>query len=161
MLVRAATAPTLTDDIDGDNNGTIDGVAASWMFLDAVGVLDPDTNGDLAYGAINFARNSGNGTSLTGPVVPTSFTAGYLGRLGNSTGTTTDDWAAGDSLNGAAPNWTLDDISEDAFQETIPAAVAGTPLNHIGGPNPVPEPTTTVALLCAGLVALRVFRRRA
>ncbi len=159
MLVQTATAPTLTDDIDSDNNGTIDGLAASWTFLDAIGVLDPDTNGDLGYGAINFARNTGNGTSVTGPVVPTSFTAGYLGRIGNSSGAGAGDWAVGDSLNGAAPNWTLDDTSDDAFQETIPAAVAGTPLNHIGGPNPVPEPAAIVLLL-AGAMAMCCLRRR-
>ncbi len=127
--------------------------------MDAIGVLDPDSNGDLGYGAINFARNTGNGTSATGPVVPTSFTAGYLGRIGNSTGAAASDWAVGDSLNGSAPNWILDDTSDDAFQETIPAAVAGSPLNHIGGPNPVPEPAGIVLLLAGG-IALSLLGRR-
>src|SRR6185369_2985048 len=131
MLVQTAVAPTLTDDVDVNNDGTPDGaVFAGWNVRDSIGVLDGTDTGDRAYGAINFSNNTGTNGTATGTTVLTTFTAGYVGRIGDSTGSTAADWVASGALGGAAPNWTL-----GVAAQTEPAAFAGKALNHIGASN--------------------------
>jgi predicted extracellular nuclease len=131
FLIQAATAPTLTDDIDSDNNGTPDGsVYAGWTILDSVSVLDNDGAGDYAYGDIVFRQNAAAGALPQATVVSTpTFTAGYVGRSGDTTGFAAADWAASDSLVGTAPNWSL------GVTTTVPVTLAGRALNHIGSTN--------------------------
>ena len=133
FLIQTTNSPAPGADIDSDNDGAPDGpVFASWTILDSVGVLDGDGPGDVAYGAINFRRSTapGNGAVAAGTIVPVTFTPSYVGRAGNSTGSAAADWVAGDNLAGAAPNWILGSVAN-----THPAALAGAPLNHLGGPN--------------------------
>lgn len=161
MLIQAATAPLLTDDIDANNDGTPDGaVFAGWTVLDAVGSLDNSAAGDFAYGLVNFINSTGGGVATSGTTVSTSFSPGYIGRIGDSTGATAADWVAGDTLGGTAPNFALDtDTDGDGvadFLNLSEPALAGSPLNHIGSSNPVvPEPATMFVLPLLGLVTLR------
>lgn len=128
MLIQTGVAPGLADDIDANNDGTADGSTfAGWAVRDSIGILD-GTNGSRGYGAINFS-NAGGGTS-SGTVVSTAFTGGYVGRIGDSTGSTAADWVASGALGGAAPNWTL-----GISTQTEPSTFAGKPLNHIGASN--------------------------
>jgi hypothetical protein len=131
MLVQTGVAPTLSDDVDVDNDGTPDGaVYSGWNVRDSIGVLDGSAIGDRAYGAFNFSNNTGTNGTATGTTVLTAFTAGYVGRIGDSTGSTAADWVASGVLGGAAPNWTL-----GVAAETAPSSFAGKALNHIGAPN--------------------------
>ncbi|MCS6852422.1 MAG: cadherin-like domain-containing protein, partial [Gemmataceae bacterium] len=131
FLIYAPTPPTLTDDIDSDNNGTPDGsVFASWTILDSIGVLDGNNAGDISYGAINFIGGSGTGTSTTGTNVNVAFNAQYVGRIGNSTGSAPADWVASDSLGGTAPNFVLGSAAN-----TEPSSLTGRFLNHLGTVN--------------------------
>src|ERR1051325_7888740 len=133
FLIQTTNPPSIGTDIDSDNNGVPDGaVYGSWTILDSVGVLDNTGLGDIAYGAINFRRNSapGNGAMASGTIVPVGFTSAYVARAGNSTGSAAADWAASATLGGTAPNWTL-----DLDTDTFPTALSGAALNHIGGPN--------------------------
>ncbi|HMC28470.1 MAG TPA: hypothetical protein VKM56_11820 [Verrucomicrobiae bacterium] len=129
FLIQAPTAPAIGADIDSDNDGTPDGpVFASWTIFDSVGVLDDSGVGDIAYGAINFRRNSA--ATASGVVVPVSFNPDYVGRAGNTTGSAAASWVASASLGGTAPNWTL-----GSSGNTVPATAGGVALNHIGAPN--------------------------
>lgn len=129
FLIQSTNNPAIGADIDSDNNGIPDGpVYASWTILDSVGILDNDGLGDIAYGAINFRRNPA--AIASGNVVSVSFTPSYIGRTGNTTGSSASSWVASDSLGGAAPNWTLGPTIS-----TVPSSYAGMALNHIGAPN--------------------------
>ena len=131
LLIQTTHPPVLGDDIDPNKDGIPDGpVWASWTVWDSVGILDNDGFGDIAYGAINFRRYSapGNTATASGTVYPVNFTPSYVARVANSTGSTVEDWTAGDSLAGNAPAWTLS-------ASTVPVAYQGLPLNHIGSPN--------------------------
>ncbi|MBK8001873.1 MAG: hypothetical protein IPK15_25020, partial [Verrucomicrobia bacterium] len=75
-------------------------------FLDSVGVLDSDGDGDIAYGKINFRRDTAPGNQATAgnTVVSVPFTPGYVGRSGNTT-----DWPAATGaparISGNPPNF--------------------------------------------------------
>jgi hypothetical protein len=136
LLLQAATAPAIGDDVDIDNDGVLDGPAATWTILDSVGILDRDGEGDVAYGKINFHRDTlpGSGPDTLDSVVPTPFTAGYVGRNGNTTDWNETNWVASDNLRGRPPNWFLGPKSRVATN-TVPIKRAKAALNHIGAPN--------------------------
>jgi len=133
FLIRTTNAPTINADIDANNDGTPDGPDyASWTVYDAVAVLDNDGLGDIGYGKINFRRSTapGNGATVaSGTIVSVNFTPAYVGRTGHTTNWAASSWVAGDGLDGAAPNWTLDST------DTEPLSFANRPLAHVGGPN--------------------------
>ncbi|MFS0514382.1 DUF4347 domain-containing protein [Nostoc sp. UIC 10607] len=133
FLIQTATAPTLSNDIDSNNDGIADGTTYSnWTVLDSVSVLDGGTT-DKAYGSIVFKKGSGGSVPTNATVVNTSFTAGYVGRSGDTTGSTASDWVAS-LITGTAPNFTLGTVTN-----TSPVSFAGQPLNHIGNTNFAPS----------------------
>lgn len=128
LLITSATAPTLLDDADSNNDGTIDGV--SWTVLDSVGVLDNGAT-DISYGALTFVNGAGGvGANL----VRIAYDAGYVGRFGNSTGSAAADWVAAE-LTGTAQPFTLSTAQSAMVPRTTPAALAGLPLDHVGSAN--------------------------
>jgi CSLREA domain-containing protein len=129
MLVQTGVAPTLTDDIDSNNDATPDGSAfAGWSVRDSIGVLNA-TAGALGYGAINYHDGASGASTPGSTVVTVSFTAAYVGRIGDSTGSAATDWVASIPA-GSQPNFTLGTAGQ-----TEPASFAGKPLNHIGASN--------------------------
>lgn len=133
LLIECPEVPEIGTDIDSDDNGVPDGeVFPTWTVLDSVGVLDNDDAGDIAYGAASFRRRKapGDGALASGTVIPVPFTAGYLARRGNTTGSGPDDWVASDHPDGEPPEWSVG--KED---ETYPLQLAGSPLDSPGAPN--------------------------
>ena len=130
FLIQTRFMPEPDRDIDSNNDGQPDGPYSTWTVLDAVGILDATGPGDFAYGLINFRRNTppGNQAGALGVIVSVGFTATYVGRTGNTTGSNAADWVACNNLAGTAPNWTLP-------PETAPSSFATRPLNHIGARN--------------------------
>jgi hypothetical protein len=144
FLIQTPTAPVIGADIDSNNDGVPDGSTyASWTILDSVGLLDDSGSGDIAYGAINFRRNSA--ATASGVVVPIIFNADYVGRVGNTTGSAAADWVATSSLGGTVPSWTL-----GSGANTAPSNLALAPLNHIGGPNFGDSPFAGVVAIQSG-----------
>lgn len=130
MLIQAPSKPAIGDDIDSDNDGFPDGsIYNSWTILDAIGIADSTGAGDATYGFINYSANTSANIKV-GRTVNINFTAGYVGRLGNSTNSTENDWVVSDNLNGAAPLWLLGPPNS-----TLPTGFSMAPLNNIGGPN--------------------------
>ncbi|MCX6886762.1 MAG: PEP-CTERM sorting domain-containing protein [Verrucomicrobia bacterium] len=146
-------APTLTLDLDTNDDGILD-LPAGWTVADSVGILDGATGAatDFSYGAVTL-RVGGLGTSVSGTMVdvpgtsPTTAGAFYVGRKGDSTGSTANDWV-GAILNGAqadALNITFASTSDDFYLgKKLPDMV-------FGGPNPIPEPGLVSLLALGGL----------
>ena len=128
MLIQTGTAPALTNDIDANDDGTADGTAfAGWSVRDSIGALDGGA-ADVGYGALTYALGGGGIVTSPNTVAPVGFAAVYVGRICDSTGSTSADWAATGALGGLAPNWTLGSNPE-------PPSFGGNPLDHIGTTN--------------------------
>jgi hypothetical protein len=137
FLIQATNAPLIGDDIDGNDDGLPDGsIFGGWTILDSVGVLDNDGLGDIAYGAINFRRDAdpGRQAAASGVIVPVPFTPGYVGRLGNSSGSAASAWVASANLGGTSPVWRLG-LKVGTTTNTVPVALTNAPLDHVGEPN--------------------------
>ncbi len=143
FLIQTTTAPNLSNDIDSDDDGIVDGATYSnWTVLDSVSVLDGGTT-DIAYGSIVFKKGSGASVPSNATVVDTSFTAGYVGRSGNTTGSAASDWVAS-LITGTAPNLSLGNATN-----TAPGSFASQPLNHIGDTNFAPPTNINYAISTA------------
>lgn len=142
LLYQSVTAPTLTTDFDTNDDGTPESLPTDIVILDSVAILDDDAT-DRSYGAITFRR--GTGTTLPGTtVIDTGFEAGYVGRIGASTGSTANDWVAS-LVEGTSLNFTL------SVGTTAPATFDGTAINTVGSINPTPaaDPRPTATLVSA------------
>lgn len=117
MLITIGTgiAPTNTLDLDTNNDGFLD-LPEGWTVVDSVGIMDGATPAgaptNFSYGAITFRVPGGTGgaywgTNVSGNVIdipgPVTTTAGtfHVGRKGESTGSTSNDWV-GSIVDGAA-----------------------------------------------------------
>jgi hypothetical protein len=154
LLIQASTAPsvqtstTTATNIDGGStsSATVAGGTAynSWNVLDGVGILasplSPTLGGsytqngpDRSYAPIAFQAGNNNGTFLSGSNHVTTgtaaapWTANYVGRISQNTGSSSADWLAS-VPTGTAPNFVLG-------TNTSNTNFSGQPLNNIGGPN--------------------------
>ncbi len=91
-------------------------------------MVDGSVATDSGYGALNYVNTSGQ-VDPGNATATVAFTAIYVGRQGDSIGSTAaSDWVATGALGGAAPNWTVG-------ASPVPAGFANKPLNHIGSTN--------------------------
>jgi hypothetical protein len=134
MLLHASVAPTLSNDIDTDNNGIPDGVFTTnqWIVRDSVSVLglaDPS----IAYGQIVFSEMAAGTVPAGATVVDTlTLAVDYVGRTGDTTGSAAADWV-GSELDPAfvPPEVRLG----SGAGETFPMSLDGRRLNHLGASN--------------------------
>lgn len=155
FLIQSDVEPEVGDDIDANDDGTLDGTnVVSWVILDSVGVLDSDGDGDIAYGKINFRRDTAPGNQATAgnTVVSVPFTPGYVGRNGNTTDWAATNWVASANLSGKPPNFFLgkNSTSLTVGTNTTPLNRSKAALNHIGGPNFKAAVTPSVILRQTG-----------
>lgn len=145
FLIESSQAPSIGDDIDADDNGSLDGSSTSWAIHDSVGILDADGTGDIVYGKVNFRRSQGpgNGGMASGIVLGINFTPTYIARTTAGGGAQSSDWVASElPAGGVAPNYSLGDSIH-----TVPPSLAGQPLNHIGAANfGAPPPAGIIVL---------------
>ena len=136
FLIYSATPPQIGQDIDSNDDGLPDGSAFnSWAVVDSVGRGNQlTTTTDYVYGKINFIDPVGTTTAVTGPsslvatTIETNFSPAWIGRTGDTTGSTATDWFAAD-LEGDRPDWEV-----GSLKSSLPG-FAGLPLDHINGPN--------------------------
>ncbi|MGD9722530.1 MAG: beta strand repeat-containing protein [Pirellulales bacterium] len=130
FLVSAPSAPVPGQDIDANDDGLPDGsVYNNWTIADSVGVGNfLSASNDFLYGAINFLDPTGSAVALNGVNVSTNFTPAWVGRSGDTTGSTADDWVAA-RLTGSSPTWALN------IDKTSRPGFGGLALDHIGASN--------------------------
>jgi hypothetical protein len=152
--IGSGSAPILTLDMDSDDDGVLE-LPIGWTIVDSVGIMDGVTAlaTDKSYGAITL-RLGGVGSAASGTIVdvPGSGTGFYVGRIGESTGSTAADWF-GSVVTGSGGNFVLSSASDPSFTGKNIADMV------FGGTNPIPEPTT-LGLMGLGVVAFLVARRR-
>jgi hypothetical protein len=154
LLIQAPTAPsvqtttTSATNIDGGSTATatVAGGTAynSWNVIDGVGILasplSPTLGGtytqlgpDRSYAPMTFQSATNVGTLLSGSNFLTTgtsaspWTANYVGRIGQFTGSSSADWLAS-IPTGTTPNFVLG-------TNTSNSNYSGQKLNNIGGPN--------------------------
>jgi hypothetical protein len=110
--IGAGILPTNTLDLDTNNDGFLD-LPTGWVVADSVGIIDGADvlPTDFTYGAITFRAPNTNGLYLgacaygniinvPGPLTTSAGTF-YVGRKGESTNSTANDWVGG-IANGSA-----------------------------------------------------------
>lgn len=121
LLINSTSSVSRNDIYDGDQDGTPNEAgdeSADWTILDKIAVLDDDdgTGGakELGYGSLVYRYEDPDDDSSDGDIkddatennsnyilesgateVELSFKAGYIARVGRTTGYTTSDWMAG------------------------------------------------------------------
>jgi hypothetical protein len=122
FLVTTATAPSLTLDIDTNNDGTAESIPASWTVLDAVSAAANAPIGatERLYATAKFAD------------------AEWVGRpTGDPSGLAQADWVGSSFANGTTG------VNPPLNETVEPASYAGKVLNHVGSPN-FPEPPAEI-----------------
>jgi hypothetical protein len=154
LLIQTSTTPSVqtstvaATNIDGGSTSTstVAGGTAynAWNVLDGVAILasplSPTGGGtytqngpDRSYAPLTFQSATNTGTVLSGGNVVTTgttaspWTATYVGRISQSTGSSSADWLAS-VPTGTAPNFVLG-------TNTSNTNFSGEPLDSIGGPN--------------------------
>lgn len=143
--VPGATLPNLLTDLDRNNDGEPE-AQAGWTILDSVGILDSESN-DFGYGSIVFRRNQNAPVNTGANIIETTtvqgpFTADYVGRIGDSTGSGANDWVASANLRDTAPNYLLN------AKLTKPSRLINAPLNTLGTTNPVGAANSPIITNC-------------
>jgi len=151
--IGSGSPPALDLDLDANDDGFLDPLPGGWSIVDSVGIIDGAATGsptDFSYGAITLrVQGAAAGSSQYGNIVdvpgapPTTAGAMYVGRKGEATGSTSNDWF-GAILNGSASeplNIVFASASDPFYQGMkLPDMV-------LGGPNPAYVPPAAQPLL--------------
>ena len=102
--IGTGTAPTLAQDLDvGDDGLDMPTGAAGWTIIDSIGVnSEASENDGRLYAPINFSYGTPEGGPNIEPgavFVETGYEIEYVGRWGDSTGSTQADWHASNLTN--------------------------------------------------------------
>ncbi|MEL6560540.1 MAG: hypothetical protein AAFQ94_20280 [Bacteroidota bacterium] len=123
LLVTTSSAITGTsDDIDADDDGEID--ISGWTIHDSISLLDNDDANEYGYGSIIYTNNSeGTIHPAASTVITVDFNGGYVSRIGQSTGSTNNDWFYASTSN--APADINSSSSDQAFSDETVTEVGG------------------------------------
>lgn len=146
FLIETDIPPQLGDDIDTDDDGFADpgGVKANWDVLDSVSLHPEVFTGGQAYGQILLAEEdlgTDPNTVLVEPGTPIVVTNGfgYAGRIGDSVGSSPDDWVFGTPVEAAQDpitgRTTVFELENNFFGYPSPRAFARRDIDHPGESN--------------------------
>ncbi|MCA9195363.1 MAG: cadherin domain-containing protein [Planctomycetales bacterium] len=135
LLIQTETPPTLTTDIDSNDDGLPDGAYLEWQILDSLAVLPwvESVFKQRTYAGITFSEDNVGG-GMPGTTIVTSDQLAYAGRIGNSVGHNASDWMAGNTVEVADDTWEFQ-LQHGVFGTPRPYAYGGRVLNHVGAPN--------------------------
>ncbi len=143
FLIESAVPPQLGDDIDVDDDGLADpsGIKANWKILDSVSLHPFVSNSSQGYGDI-VLRELGPGSvplAAAPGVVVDGKGHSYAGRIGDSIGSSADDWVFGTAIaaqtDPVTNRTTLYELESGIFGVPVPTAFNGRDLDHIGASN--------------------------
>ena len=135
LLIQSNVAPALSNDIDVNDDGTPDGAYLNWTILDGFTEFPWGENvwPQKAYAPIIF-QEDGVGSGMPGATLVRTEDLAYVGRIGQSTGYSPNDWLAGNTTEDGTATWNFQ-LEDGIFGVPRPRAYAGRHLDHIGGPN--------------------------
>jgi len=136
MLIESQIVPTLTTDIDSDDDGTPDGAVVGWTILDSVAVFPWVENvwKQRSYSQITFSED-GVGVAMSGTTFVQTDQLAYVARLDRSTGYEPEDWVAGNTVEqDPTPSWRFQ-LQHGVFGAPRPFAYGGRFLDHVGSEN--------------------------
>jgi hypothetical protein len=122
FLIQTDVAPQLGDDLDANSDGFVDegGIIANWNVLDSITTMWSLSDGH-GYGAIVFVNTNEvhfpEITKKEGTTLVRVDGFGYVGRIGNSTGSTAEDWVGG----------TVKDLNNDQYRVRLASDIHGRP----------------------------------
>ena len=136
LLVESATPPTLTDDIDADNDGTPEGPYNNWTILDGFTTFPwvESLWDQRAYAPIVFAEDGVGDSVLPGATVIHTEQQAYAGRIGASTGYSAEEWVSANTVEKTSGEYDFQ-FQRGVFGTPRPEAFSGRVLDHIGAPN--------------------------
>ncbi|MCR9249370.1 MAG: T9SS type A sorting domain-containing protein [bacterium] len=122
LLVTSTSSISDSDDLDSDNDGEID--ITGWTIHDGIAILDDDDTNEYGYADLIYSQNAAGTISPSGStVLAIDFEGGYVSRIGESTGSTNNDWFC-------ATTSTLDINSSSTDQ-----AFSDESISEVGGPS--------------------------
>ena len=130
ILATTPTALTSRPDIDDDDDGFIDD-GLGWTIHDGITILDSDDTNEYAYTDLVFARDPSVVIAPSGALIydmshfSSSGGGGYVGRIGESTGSTGNDWVYAQVNSGSGATFSSSSISDPAF--------GGNSVTEVGG----------------------------
>ena len=135
LLIESAVPPSLSNDIDSNDDGTPDGAYLNWTILDGFTAFPWVENvwPQKAYAPIVF-QEDGVGSGMPGATLVRTEDLAYVSRIGLSTGYAANDWLAGNTTEDGTNTWNFQ-LEDGIFGVPRPRAYAGRRLDHIGGPN--------------------------
>jgi hypothetical protein len=131
LLVQASARPVPGTDIDADDNGTIDGVAAGWTVIDSVGLLGRTATPATSYGKITFAEDAAVTVPPNTSLVITE-RGGYVGRIGSSSGASPEDWVHGNPVDDLSVAGIDLKLTFGTLGDPTPLVYAGRSIDHVG-----------------------------
>ena len=131
MLIETATKPVPASDIDANDDGVLDGAAASWNVLDSVGLLRSTAGVARSYGKITFSQEP-NYLHPSNTLLIDTDGGGYVGRIGASTGWGANDWVSGTTTDNSQLTGTLYQFTFGTFGDPRPLVYAGRAIDTVG-----------------------------
>ncbi len=136
MLIQTPIAPTLTTDIDSNDDGIPDGAFLGWNVLDSVAVFPwvESVWKQRSYSKITFSED-GVGAGMPDTTFVTTDQLAYVARINRSTGYDPEDWVAGNTVeDNPTPSWRFR-LQFGVFGTPRPYAYGGRYLDHVGSEN--------------------------
>ncbi|MFN7737451.1 MAG: cadherin domain-containing protein [Pirellula sp.] len=132
LLIQTTIKPIVGSDIDVDDNGVLDGPAATWTVHDAVAMMGYTPTPGWSYGRITYSELTTNHNYAAGTFYTVQERCGYVARIGNSTGYALEDWVCGGTVEDKVTPNSKYRFSYGTFGDPRPLVYSGRSVNHIG-----------------------------
>ena len=145
FLIESNVAPVIGDDIDVNDNGFADpgGIRSNWNVLDSLSIHPEFPSANFAYGQILLAESDpiqdpNLRSVIPGTPIVVADGFGYAGRIGDSVGSSPDDWVFGSVAVAEQIGFNtplLYELDSGFSTSTEPRAFQLRNLDHVGDSN--------------------------